>query len=146
MYAYLFHSPVSAYSQHPSHLHACFLATSEALEGRTEERRHFTVITVCNRQVTEYVGLCMQKIAGFRAERVTSVFYLGFGFKKLELDHLITHVFERTPPIHEMAVRPITIFGLTFKVRHMGNRVPGTNNLITVTALKWHIRVKVIFV
>ena len=33
--------------------------------SHAEECKHYTVITVCNRRVTECVGLCMQENAGF---------------------------------------------------------------------------------
>lgn len=48
----------------------------------------------------------------------------------LELDHFITHAFERTPPTHEMAVRPRVIFTLTFKARNADNRVLDIDNLV----------------
>ena len=50
----------------------------------------------------------------------------------LELDHFITHAFERTPPTHEMAVRPRVIFTLTFKARNADNRVLDIDNLVKV--------------
>ena len=43
------------------------------------------------------------------------------GYRWLELDDLITHGFERAPPTHNVAGRPIIIFALTFKARHPVN-------------------------
>ena len=58
-----------------------------------------------------------------------------FDYKWLELDHFIAHAFERTPPTHKMAVRPMIIFALTRKARNMHNRVLVTDNLIKSSVL-----------
>lgn len=71
--------------------------------------------------------------------RVQSAIGQGFvrvvDFKMLELEHFITHAFERTPPTHEMAVRPMIIFALTFKARNLDNRVIVTDILIRSSVL-----------
>ena len=51
-------------------------------------------------------------------------------YKWLELSDLITHCFERAPPTHNVAVRPIIIFALTFKARNSVNRVPGADFIV----------------
>ncbi len=58
-----------------------------------------------------------------------------FDYRWLELDDLIAHGFERAPPTHKVAVRPIIIFALTFKARNTDNRVFSTDNLIKSSVL-----------
>ena len=53
----------------------------------------------------------------------------------LELDDLITHGFERAPPTHNVAVRPIIIFAMTFKARKPVNRDTGADILIKRSVL-----------
>ena len=55
-----------------------------------------------------------------------------FDYRWLELNDLITHGFDRAPPTHNVAVRPIIIFALTFKARNTDDRVLGTDSLIKV--------------
>ena len=51
------------------------------------------------------------------------------------MDDLIAHGFERAPPTHKMAVRPIIIFAMTFKARNPVNRVTGADILIKSSVL-----------
>ncbi len=66
--------------------------------------------------------------------RVQSAISQGFvcflDYRWLELDDLSAHGFERAPPTHNVAVRPIIIFALTFKARNSVNRVPGADFLV----------------
>ncbi len=56
-------------------------------------------------------------------------------YRWLELDDLITHGFERAPPTHNVTVRPIIIFALTFKARNSVNRVPGADFFVQSSIL-----------
>ncbi len=53
-----------------------------------------------------------------------------FDYRWLELNDLSAHGSERAPPTHNVAVRPIIIFALTFKARNSVNRVPGADFLV----------------
>ena len=53
-----------------------------------------------------------------------------FDYRWLELNDLSAHGSERAPPTHNVAVRPIIIFALTFKARNSVNRVPGADFIV----------------
>ena len=73
-----------------------------------------------------------------RAQRaISQCFVWFFYYRRLELYDLITHGFERAPPTHNVAVRPIIIFALTFKARNSVNRVPGTDFLVQSSILSY---------
>ncbi len=55
-----------------------------------------------------------------------------FDYRRLELDHFVTHAFERAPPTHKVAVWPIILLALTFKARNSADRILGTDILIKV--------------
>ena len=63
---------------------------------------------------------------------ISQCFDCFFDYRKLEPDDLIAHGFERAPPTHKMAVRPIIIFALTFKARNTDNRVISTAGIISL--------------
>ena len=63
---------------------------------------------------------------------ISQGFVCFFYYMGLELDDLITHGFERAPPTHNVTVRPMLIFALTFKARNTDDRVLGTDSLIEV--------------
>ena len=68
--------------------------------------------------------------ASCRVQSAISQRFVCFsGYRWLELDDLITHGFERAPPTHNVAVRPIIIFALTFKAMHPVNSV----NLLAIS-------------
>ncbi len=56
-------------------------------------------------------------------------------YRRLELDDLMTHGFERAPPTHNVAVGPIIMFALTFKARNSVNRVPGADFIVQSSVL-----------
>ncbi len=58
-----------------------------------------------------------------------------FGYRWLELNDLITHGLKRTPPTHNVAVRPIIIFAMTFPARNPVNRVLVTDILVQSSVL-----------
>ena len=66
---------------------------------------------------------------------ISQCFVCFFDCRWLELNDLITHGFERAPPTHNVAVRPIIIFALTFKARNSVNRVPGADFLVQSSVL-----------
>lgn len=61
---------------------------------------------------------------------ISQCFVCFFDCKWLELYDLITHGFEHAPPTHNVAIRPIIIFALTFKARNSVNRVPGADFMV----------------
>ncbi len=63
---------------------------------------------------------------------ISQGFVCFFYYKGLELDDLITHGFERAPSTHNVTIRPIIKFALTFKARNTDDRVLGTDSLIKV--------------
>ena len=73
-----------------------------------------------------------------RAQRaICQGFDCFFDYRWLELDDLITHGFERAPPTHNVAVRPIIIFAMTFKARNSVNRVPNANFIAQSSVLSY---------
>ena len=81
----------------------------------------------------------MQRDAAFCHAFVQSAncqcFDCFFYYIWLELDDLAAHGFERAPPTHNVAVRPIIIFALTFKTRNTQNWVLGADLLIKSSVL-----------
>ena len=55
----------------------------------------------------------------------------------LELDHFMTHRLQRTPPTHELAVRPIVMLALTFKARNSADRVFSTDIRVESSILSY---------
>ena len=108
-----------------------------AVKGsHTEDSKHFTVITVCNRWLTGLEAfLCrgMQRFVMLLC-RVQSEICQGFDcffdYRWLELNDLSAHGFERAPPTHKVAVRPIIIFALTFKARCSAHQGSFVSNII----------------
>ncbi len=73
---------------------------------------------------------CFVRLSCRAQSAISQCFVCFFDYKWLELNDLITHVFERAPRTHNVAVRPIIIFVLTFKARNSVNRVPGADFLV----------------
>ncbi len=68
---------------------------------------------------------------------ISQYFVCFFDYRWLELNDLITHGFERAPPTHNVAVRPIIIFALTFKARNSVNRVPSADFIVQRSILSY---------
>ena len=66
---------------------------------------------------------------------ISQCFVCFFDCRWLELNDLITHGFERAPPTHNVAVRPMIIFALTFKARNSVNRVSGAHFFVKTSVL-----------
>jgi len=68
---------------------------------------------------------------------ISQCFVCFLAYKWLELNDFNAHGFERAPPTHNVAVRPVIIFALTFKARNSVNRVPGTDFLVQSSILSY---------
>ena len=68
---------------------------------------------------------------------ISQCFVCFLAYKWLELNDFNAHGFERAAPTHNVAVRPIIIFALTFKARNSVNRVPSTDFLVQSSILSY---------